>query len=396
MSFFEAIEKLPEDPILGLQAAFLQDPRENKVSLAVGAYKTAEGKPLVLSSVRKAEQLNLDSKQNKEYLPIGGSQEFGDATLDLVLGHKADESFFVTQSIGGTGALKLAAELISQKIAKGIYLPDHNWPIHKGLFSGAGITCQSYPYYDPKLHQVNFNALCDCIKEIPKSTAILFQASCHNPTGIDPTPEQWKELSRLCKERNLFPVFDLAYQGFGKSLDEDALPIHLFLVEHPELMVAYSYSKNFGLYAERVGALLIGCGDKQKKENIGSTVRAIIRRWYSSPPRNGSAIVATILKDQALRGEWENELRIMRERIQEMRHTFASGLQARCKTRDFSFLANQRGMFSYSSLTSHEVDRLTSEYGIYMTRNGRINVAGLTPSNMEYVIDAIVDVLDQA
>lgn len=396
MSFFNSIEQLPDDPILGLTVAFKADPRMQKVNLGVGAYKDSEGKSLVLNCVRQAESMLVDQRLDNEYLPIDGDSEFTRAINELIFGTNStpilEGRCYGIQSIGGTCALRLAGELLVQRGVKQIYLSDPTWPNHKALFGKSGLKVEAYPYYDANTHRLDFNDLCSAIEKMPAQSVILLQAGCHNPTGIDPDMEQWKVLSTLIKKREIFPFFDFAYQGFDRGVDEDAAPIRYFVEQGHEMLVAYSCSKNFGLYGERVGMLSLVVDSTDVVKRTASQLKSAVRGIYSSPALHGARIVKTICANATLRQEWLSELGSMRERIHEMRRALMSGLEARIADRDYSFMAQQRGMFSFSGLSADQVLRLRTDHGIYMLGNGRISVAGITLNNLDHIVEAIATV----
>lgn len=394
MPFFDTIELLPDDPILSLPIAFAADSNPNKVNLGIGAYQDAEGKSFVLMTVKKAEEMLLKKNLSKEYLPIEGNGSYIKESLKLLFGdsdriHKGE--VFAAQTIGGTGALRLGGEFLTQELTKTIFLSDPTWPNHRVLFSRAGFRLESYAYYDEQRHVIDFKRMTAAIGAMPAGSAILLHACCHNPTGIDPTPEQWQELSHLIKQQNLIPFFDIAYQGFGKGLKEDAYPIRLFANEGHEMVVASSYSKNFGLYGERVGVLTVFTHGQEATKRVASQIKQIIRGNYSNPPLHGSRIVATILQSPELKKEWEQELSNMRDRVNEMRIALIAGLAVK-SSKDFSFLQKQLGIFSFCGLNKDQVHRLRQEKGIYMPANGRINVAGLNSKNVDYVVESIIAV----
>lgn len=398
MSFFSGLEMMPDDPILSLPILFNADSREKKVNLGIGAYRTAEGKPMVLSCVRKAEAALLEAKENKEYLPIEGDRSYIEEALKLIFGKESsrlrNEEIFAIQTVGGSGALRIAGEFLAQGISnQHIYLSNPSWPNHKQIFSRAGLKIEHYPYYDLSKHCLDLSGFCKRISEMPPRSILLIQASCHNPTGVDPSFVQWQELSALIQKHSIIPFFDLAYQGFGEGIEQDVKAVRYFVEQGHELLVASSYSKNFGLYSERVGLLSIVTHDKENAKCVGSQVKQIIRGNYSNPPSHGARIVATILQSESLKKEWMEEVKRMRERIQNMRQAFAFGLMTRQKMKDFSFIHKQNGIFSYSGLSSDQVMRLRQEYGIYMPLDGRINVAGLNGNNLNDVIEAILAVL---
>ncbi len=397
MSFFETIELLPEDPILGLPKVFNADPRPQKVNLGIGAYQDADGKPYILTTVRDAEAQVQKSERSKEYLPIEGNPVFIERCLGLVFGSdntKIKEGhIFGAQGLGGTGALRLGAEFLAQNTSRTVFLSQPSWPNHKSIFSRAGLRLDYYKYYDEQNHRIDFAGLCASIKLMPPGSVILLQACCHNPTGIDPTFAQWQELSELIKKHKIFPYFDFAYQGFGAGFDEDAKAIRYFTEQGHELMVASSYSKNFGLYGERVGLLSVVTYNKEAAKKVGSQIKQIIRGNYSNPPRYGASIVETILGSPEMTKGWKRELGNLRDRIIEMREALMFGLQTKSLHHDFSFLSFQKGIFSYSGLNKAQVHSLKEKWAIYMVGDGRLNIAGLNPKNLDYVIEAIVDIV---
>ena len=392
MNFFDTVEMAPPDPILGLNTAFKADPRSNKVNLSIGAYKTDDLQPLVLAAVRKAEQQILAEGMDKEYLSQDGNPEYVKRSIRLIFDTEQD-NIFGAQAPGGTAGVRLAAEFLSQIGSQAIYIPDPTWANHNQIFTRAGLEVESYPYYDAEHQEFTKSGMVEAIKSIPSGNPILLHACCHNPTGIDPTPADWKEISTVIKAQGLLPVFDFAYQGFGQGIDEDAMAVRHFLAAGHQMLIANSYSKNFGLYGERIGGFYVVTSDVGTTERIKSQVMRIIRANYSNPPLHGSRIIAAVLASDSLRQEWETELATMRERISGMRKALAEGLNAGGSSVDFSFMHKQNGMFSYSGLSKDVVERLREEYAIYMPTNGRLNVAGLSPKNLDYVVEAILAVL---
>ncbi|WP_445493953.1 amino acid aminotransferase [Photorhabdus sp. SF281] len=395
---FEKITAAPADPILGLADTFRSDPRTNKINLGIGVYKDETGKTPVLPSVKKAEQYLLENEATKNYLPISGLAEFGIVTQELLFGKDhpvvTDKRARTVQSPGGTGALRIAADFIAKQTnAKQVWISNPTWPNHKNVFSAAGLDIREYKYYDAEKHALNFEDMLASLSDAQAGDVVLFHGCCHNPTGIDPTPAQWAKLAEMSAEKGWLPIFDFAYQGFAKGLNEDAEGLRIFAKNHNELIVASSYSKNFGLYNERVGACTIVAGDSDTAEKAFSQAKAIIRANYSNPPSHGASVVATILSNEELKAAWEQELTTMRERIQRMRQLFVNTLQEKGTKQDFSFIINQNGMFSFSGLTKEQVERLRTEFGIYAVSSGRINVAGLTLENMAPLCEAIVTVL---
>lgn len=332
MSFFDEIPQMPIDPIFGLPIAFAADPRPNKINLGIGAYKTAEGNPLVLNSVRKAESLILQKHLNKEYLPIEGDAEFLRCSLELLLGKDSPlfqtGNYFAAQTIGGASALRLAGEFLAKLISRTVFLSAPSWSNHKQIFERAGLNVGSYPYFESKTFTLDFTGLCHEITNMPPGSVILLHGCCHNPTGIDPSFEQWKELSEQIKKQKIIPLFDIAYQGFGQGLEEDAKAIRYFINQGHELLISYSFSKNFGLYGERVGFLTVVCSQSEQIKKIGSQIKSLIRGNYSNPPLQGTRIVSTILNSEELTQEWKKELQSMSGRIKNMRTALVAALDS--------------------------------------------------------------------
>ncbi|MCU7061018.1 aspartate/tyrosine/aromatic aminotransferase [Serratia ureilytica] len=395
---FEKITAAPADPILGLTDIFRADARPNKINLGIGVYKDETGKTPVLTSVKKAEQYLLENETTKNYLGIEGIPAFASCTQELLFGKEspivADRRARTAQTPGGTGGLRVAADFIAnQTSAKRIWISNPSWPNHKNVFSTVGLEVLEYAYYDAANHALDFDGLLNSLKQAQAGDVVLFHGCCHNPTGIDPTPEQWAQLAELSVANGWLPLFDFAYQGFANGLEEDAQGLRIFAAKHKELIVASSYSKNFGLYNERVGACTIVAADAETADRAFSQVKAAIRANYSNPPSHGAAVVATILGNDALRAMWEQELTDMRQRIHRMRQLFVNTLQEKGAQQDFSFIIQQNGMFSFSGLTKEQVLRLREEFGVYAVNSGRVNVAGMTPDNMAPLCEAIVAVL---
>ena len=395
---FERIAAAPADPILGLADLFRADDRPNKINLGIGVYKDETGKTPVLASVKKAEQYLLENETTKNYLSIDGIPDFARCTQELLF--SADSAIIsakrarTAQTPGGTGALRIAADFIAnQTSAKRVWVSNPSWPNHKNVFAAAGLEVCEYAYYDAANHALDFDALVSSLDVAQAGDIVLFHGCCHNPTGIDPTSEQWQTLAQLSLSKGWLPLFDFAYQGFARGLEEDAEGLRIFAASHQELIVCSSYSKNFGLYNERVGAFTLVAADAAIADTAFSQVKATIRANYSNPPSHGAAVVATILSNSALRALWEQELTDMRQRIQRMRQLFVNTLQEKGAQGDFSFIISQNGMFSFSGLTKDQVVRLREEFGVYAVNSGRVNVAGMTPDNMSPLCEAIVAVL---
>lgn len=396
MSFFQGTTLLPPDPIFSLPIAFAADPRPDKVNLGIGSYRDANGHPTILKCVKEAETLLLSQEQNKEYLPIDGNPTFLQGVAKLVLGNSFFETnkarIFCAQTVGGTSALRTGGDFLARQIKKPIYLPSPTWENHKQIFSHAGLEICHYSYYDTKKRCIDFSSLCQEISSIPAGSILLLHAVCHNPTGLDPSTQQWHELSTLIKQRQLLPFFDLAYQGFADNLEQDVAAIRHFISEHDEMLISVSFAKNLGLYGERVGALLMLLKDASLSAPTSSHIKQIIRSNYSNPPKHGAAIVSEILHSTDLTAMWIQELDKMRSRLKTMRQQLMEGLENKTKS-PWDFLNRQRGFFSFSGLSPEQVKALTERHAIHLPASGRINVAGLNPKNINYVIDAIADVV---
>ncbi|WP_210509465.1 amino acid aminotransferase [Pantoea ananatis] len=395
---FESISAAPADPILGLADLFRADDRPNKINLGIGVYKDETGKTPVLTSVKKAEQYLLEHETSKNYLSIDGLPDFAHCTQELLFGQGnaliAAGRARTAQTPGGTGALRVAADFLStQTSVKRVWVSNPSWPNHKNVFNAAGLEVCEYQYYDAANHTLDFDGMLASLKEVKAGDVVLFHGCCHNPTGIDPTAEQWQQLAQLSLANGWLPLFDFAYQGFARGLEEDAEGLRIFAASHQELIVASSYSKNFGLYNERVGAITLVAGDAATADTAFSQVKYTIRANYSNPPSHGAAVVATILGNDALRTIWQQELSDMRQRIQRMRQLFVNTLADKGAQQDFSFIIKQNGMFSFSGLTKDQVILLREEFGVYAVNSGRVNVAGMTPDNMSALCEAIVAVL---
>jgi aspartate/tyrosine/aromatic aminotransferase len=395
---FETIQAAPPDSILGLTDAFKKDPNPNKINLGVGVYKNESGLTPILDSVKQAETYLLAHEASKTYLPINGIPEFISATQSMLFGpdHEILTSgrAVTAQTPGGTGALRVAADfIVAMMPGKRIWMSTPTWANHPHVFTSAGLEMASYPYLDPETRSVDFAAMLAALKSIPEGDIILLHACCHNPTGADLALEQWEQVAAVVQERSLLPLLDFAYQGFAEGLNEDAAGLRLLASSGVDMIVASSYSKNFGLYDERVGAVTMVTRDADVAAAVLSQVKKRIRANYSNPPAHGGYIVSTVLNDPELRAQWEGEVTAMRNRVRDMRHLMAETLNEKGVEQDFSFITRQRGMFSYSGLTPEQVAVLRDKHSIYIVGSGRINVAGLTPDNMDYLCDAIADVL---
>ena len=395
---FDRLEMAPPDPILGLQEAFNRDPNPNKINLSVGVYKDATGQTPVLRAVKRAEERILQKEMTKDYLGIAGSNEYAAAVQRLLFGpgHEAIASkrAATAHAPGGTGALRVAGELL-QRTRPGvcIWLSEPTWPNHLNVFRAAGLEIKTYPYFDAQTNDLAFGRMLEAMRHIPEGDVILLHGCCHNPTGIDPTPEQWAQIADVVAERSLLPLVDLAYQGLAEGIREDTIGVLTLSRSGRELLVASSFSKNFGLYNERVGALTAVTVSSDTAAAVLSHTKRCIRANYSNPPAHGAAIVTTVLDDPDLCAQWEAELQGMCTRIQQMRRTFVETLAAKGVQRDFHFVSRQRGMFSFSGLTPQQVQELRVKHSVYVVGDGRINVAGMTEANMGALCQAIADVL---
>jgi len=399
MVFFEQIELAPPDPILGLAVAFNADKRSYKVNLSVGVYKTADLNTPILASVKQAEADLWISEKNKNYLPIDGDKTYLNEVGILIFGKPFWETssarIAAIQGVGGTGSLRLGMDFLKQEVNDHLYYSKPTWVNHLQMSSKVGMITHAYPYYDVKNHCFEFDKMVAFLEKLTPKSILLLHAVCHNPTGADPTLEQWKLLSDLFLTKQLFPFFDFAYQGFAKGIEEDAAAIRLFAEAGHEMVVANSFSKNFGLYGERAGGLFVVTHSDQTAVHITSQLKVLARTHYSNPPMHGAKIIAHILKDPLLKKQWEEELTVMRQHIIKMKEALTAQLILKSKKRDFSFLKERHGLFCFCGLAKGEVDRLISEYGIYMTEDGRINVVGLNKDNLDYVVNAIIHVSEQ-
>ena len=395
---FQQLQAAAPDAILGLNEAFANDTTDGKINLTTGVYKDASGTTPVLACVKEAERRLVETEATKGYLGIDGMKEFGDAARGLLFG--ADHEITTSgrtatiQAPGGTGALRVAAEFLATAFPEArIWCSRPTWANHPNIFRATGLEVNTYDYLDKDSLSLSFDALTDSLAKIPAGDVVCLHACCHNPTGVDPSPEQWDAIAEICQHNQLLPLIDFAYQGFGDGLSEDSVAIQQFIRRGSEMLVASSFSKNFGLYCERIGALTIVAADGQAAQAALSHAKLSVRTNYSNPPKHGGAIVAAVLSDPQLRASWETDVAAMRERIQKMRARFVAAMTARTSDHDFSFIQDQRGMFSYSGLNRQQVDRLRTEFSVYAVGSGRINVAGMTENNIEPLCDAIAAVL---
>ena len=395
---FNTLPLLPADPILGLSQAYAKDTNPKKVDLGVGVYKNDQGQTPVMQAVLEAEKLLIHSQTTKAYTPPAGIPGANEAATQLIFGSELLSSIAsrvrTIQTPGGCGALRVAAELI-QRAKKGatLWVSTPTWANHVPLLGNAGLTLKEYPYYDYAKHQIDFDAMLACLRQIPAGDMVLLHACCHNPSGADLSQAQWNQLADLFAEKNLIPFIDMAYQGFGEGLQEDAYGIRLMSSRLPEVIVAASYSKNFGLYRERAGSLSFVFADDKQADAGLSQLLSITRALYSMPPAHGASLIDIILHSDELTRLWSNELTGMRQRIANLRIDLVTQLNQLQQKQDFSFIAKEKGMFSFLGLSVEQVKTLRSQYSIYMTDNSRISVSGLAQHNLDYVSQAIVSVL---
>ncbi|AAN55384.1 aspartate/tyrosine/aromatic aminotransferase [Shewanella oneidensis MR-1] len=395
---FSQVVLAPADPILGLTDTFKADPRQDKVNLGVGIYKDEAGQTPVLQSVKKAEAILLEQEKTKNYLGIEGVQTYNRVVQELLFGEGselvASGRAATAQAPGGTGALRIAAEfLLRNTPSRTIWVSNPTWANHQNIFETAGLTVKEFGYYNASAHDIDFDGMMTDLANAQAGDIILLHGCCHNPTGIDLTLAQWDLVANLCADKQLVPLFDFAYQGFGTGIEEDAAGLRLVASKVPELLVANSFSKNFGLYNERIGAVTVVAHNADEAVRAFSQVKRTIRANYSNPPAHGALIVSTILSDAALKALWVQELTEMRERIALMRTLFVQSLKDEGVTQDFSFISRQNGMFSFSGLNKSQVARLKDEFGVYIVGSGRISVAGMTKANMPAICKAIAQVV---
>lgn len=390
MGVFEKISLLPPDSVFNLNTSYQADIRKNKIDLGVGVYKNENLLSEILPSVKKAEKFLLENEKTKSYLPIEGDSVFLKQIGQLVFGSdffSANEQRISSiQAMGGTGSLHLAGAFLKKTIPSKVYVSDPTWPNHQGIFTDCGLEVHSYPYYDKSNNALVFEQLIQFLALVEENSILVLHACCHNPTGMDLNQSQCEMLLKVCKNKRLIPLFDCAYLGLGESIEKDRAMMRMFAEEGMEMLVAFSCSKNFGLYAERVGAVLILAENGFIKKNVLSQLRKIVRTSYSNPPKHGSQIVAHILQSD-LKKEWKRELFSMSTRMNQMRQSLCACLKSHF------YLKKGLGMFGLSGLTHPQVIQLKEEYAIYMTEEGRMNICGLNASNVEYVAKALLDIL---
>lgn len=395
---FEHVDAYPGDPILTLVETFHKDLSEQKVNLGIGLYYDEQGRIPLLPSVQQAETQRAATLTPRPYLPMEGAANYRTAVQHLLFGarHKAVNAGRIAtiQTIGGSGALKIGADFLKRYFpGSEVWVSDPTWDNHKAMFEGAGIKVHDYPYYDAVTGGVRFADMLACLQNMPARSIVLLHPCCHNPTGVDLSREQWDRVIAVVVEQGLIPFMDIAYQGFGDGLDDDAYAIRAMTDAGVSFFVSNSFSKNLSFYGERCGGLSVVCQTSDEADRVLGQLKATVRRNYSSPPTHGGQITAAVMTQPELHAMWVNEVTEMRTRIKAMREKLYSVLSAKVPGRDFSYFIQQRGMFSYTGLTPEQVDRLREEHAVYLVRSGRMCVAGLNSRNVEYVADAIAAVL---
>jgi aromatic-amino-acid transaminase len=398
MSLFSAVEMAPRDPILGLNEQFNADTNPNKVNLGVGVYFDENGKLPLLQCVQAAEKAMMEAPKPRGYLPIDGLAAYDAGVKSLVFGADSEPvksgRVATVQAIGGTGGLKVGADFLKRLNPRALVLiSDPSWENHRALFTEAGFTVDTYPYYDAAKRGVDFDGMLAALNGAAPGTVVVLHACCHNPTGYDITAEQWDQVVTAVKAKNLTAFLDMAYQGFAHGLTQDGAAVQKFVAAGLNFLVSTSFSKSFSLYGERVGALSVLCLSKEEADRVLSQLKIMIRTNYSNPPTHGGAVVAAVLGSPELRALWEKELAAMRERIKQMRTLLVDKLKAAGVKQDMSFITQQIGMFSYSGLTKEQMVRLRNEFGVYGTDTGRMCVAALNSKNIDYVCASIAKVL---
>ncbi len=394
----EVLPQLPADPILGLSAAYKEDQNPNKIDLGVGVYKDEQGNTPILTAVAKAQRILLEKETSKTYITPQGVQGYIDGMLKLLLGkgHPAllENRVAAVQAPGGCGALRILSELL--KRCNGdltVWVSDPTWANHIPLIGNAGLNIETYPYFDKQSASIKFDQMVDCLKQVKKGDVVLLHGCCHNPTGADLTKEQWQTVLELAQQQGFLPFIDVAYQGFGDGLDEDAYGVRLLTENLPEVIIAASCSKNFGLYRERVGLAVMVTENSSVRQSIQSQIQFVARGIYSMPPSYGGALVDIILSDDGLRNEWMQEVEDMRLRMQLLRQLLVNKLNEKGANKDFSFVTSQKGMFSYLCISPEQVQAVRDKHSVYFVDSSRVNVAGISNNNVDALATALVDVL---
>ena len=396
---FESLKPAAVDPILGLMAAFREDPRENKIDLGVGVYQDDRGRTPVMDAVKRAESKLMELEQTKSYQGIAGDAEYNSRMLELMFGagHSILSSGRVKtlQAPGGSGALRVGAEVIRRARPEAkLWIGVPTWPNHIPLLGGAGFEIEQYPYYDMESRQINSDLMMETLRKVPAGDVVLLHGCCHNPTGADLSNEQWDEITEIALERGFIPFIDTAYQGLGDGLEEDAYGMRTMAAKLPEMVIASSCSKNFGLYRERTGSITFITRTEEQATIVGAQAMTVARQLYSMPPAHGALLVSLILGDEELCSDWKAELEEVRLRIKSMRTLLADSIQDNAQGLDFSHIKRQNGMFSFLGVKPEHLERLREEFGIYIVSSTRINLAGINSSNINYLADSIKKVLE--
>jgi aspartate aminotransferase len=395
---FDRLQAVPPDPILGIIAAHAADTNPRKIDLGIGVYKDENGDTPILECVRKAEQI-LDSTQtSKTYLGPPGVKGFNSAMTELIFGHDSatlrDGRVQTIQTPGGTGALRVAADLVKEANPDArVWASDPTWANHYAIYPAAGLELGSYPYFDPDTSSLRFDEMMNDLATRGPGDVVLFHACCHNPCGVSPDPQQWEAITDLAAGRGFLPMVDMAYMGFERGIEEDALAVRLFAEKCPEVLVASSCSKNFAVYRERVGAVSVVCANAEKAADVVTVINSLTRKNYSMPPTHGTGIIDIILHDEALTALWLEEVAGMRNRINGLRSILAEKIGAAGIEKDFSFLERQSGMFSFLGLSVEQVRRLREEFSIYTVDSARVNIASFNAGNIDYFVNALKTVL---
>lgn len=392
---FESLKQVPPDAILGLIAEHANDPREQKIDLGVGVYRNAAGETPVLDVIKAAEQRLIDTQDSKAYIGSAGDPAFNTRMQELTFADAvSDERLATLQAPGGSGSLRVAASLILRARPEAtVWVSEPTWANHVPLLGGAGLKLEPYPYYDAERNTLRIDAMLDALRAVPKGDIVLLHACCHNPSGLDPDESEWRAIGDVVVERELLPFIDMAYQGFAQDIDTDAFAIRDMAARVPEMIVSNSCSKNFGLYRDRVGSLSLLTADAASRDVVRSQANNVVRTIYSVPPDHGAAAVRIVLEDEALRAQWLEELGAMRSRLSAMRTLLREALGDKAPDRDFSHLTRANGMFCFLGVSKDQVERLKRDFGVYMVGSSRINVAGITESNVGYLADSIAAVL---
>lgn len=389
MHYFQAFQPVTPDPILGLVPIYQKDPNPNKINLTIGVYQTDQSEITLFKSVYEAEKILLGQKLNKGYAPMDGDPAVRTEILKLTAPNNSADHFYVAHTAGSTSAIRLGGDLLKIMGIENIYIGEPTWPNHQHVFRCSGLKTFSMPYYNYQTHQIEFDQICQALEKIPPKSAALFQMACHNPTGCDPSIQQWKKIIDIVKSKNIFPIIDFAYHGFGQGLDEDILPFQLFIDNVDEVFLCYSFAKNFGLYGERAGGFIAFDRSKKNISLVGDHSKKVIRSFYSSPPIQGGRIIKTVLQSAELKKMWQQELDEMRMRLKSLRELFVKALEKEDFPVNFQFLLRDQGLFSLMGLNENQVLKLRNQSGVYLLDNSRINIAALRPSNMEYVAQSL-------